>query len=106
MCIGIPMKVTQILNESSAFCESKDQKGLLNTLLIGSVSVGDWVLAWNGYATQKLTEERAHSVTNALEALTDANEGRLPDIESSFADIIENTGKLPKHLEAQVKGRK
>jgi hydrogenase expression/formation protein HypC len=103
MCIGIPMKVAEILDASSALCEGKNEKGVLNTLLAGNVKPGDWVLAWNGMATRVITEERARDVILALDALTDGAEGKNPDVDHAFSDILENTGKLPPHLAALVK---
>lgn len=103
MCIGIPMKVESFPSEGKAICSGHGQTENLDILLIGEVKVGDWVLAWNGMATQKITEERARQVESALVALEDAMNGKTPDVEDAFADIIANTGKLPPHLQAQLK---
>lgn len=104
MCIGIPMKVESFPAEGRAVCSGRGQTETLDIMLVGSVEIGQWVLAWNGMATKLLTPERAAQVDKALDALEAAMNGKQPDVEDAFADIVANTGKLPPHLQKQLNG--
>lgn len=90
MCIGIPMTVSEVINEASAVCVSKNSSRTLNTLLVGKVSEGDRVLAWKNLALSRLTEEEARNITLALEALADICSGKPTDIDASFPAIGEH----------------
>ena len=102
MCIGIPMKVESLPYPGRAVCSGCGQTENLDVLMLGDVQIGEWVLAWNGMGTKKITEERARQVDAALDALEAAMNGQTPDVEDAFADIVANTGKLPPHLQAQL----
>lgn len=90
MCIGIPMTVSEVINETSAVCVSKNSSRTLNTLLVGTVSEGDRVLAWKNLALSRLTEEEARNITLALEALADICSGKPTDIDAAFPAIGEH----------------
>ncbi len=104
MCIGIPMKVLSLPDEGVAICEGRGQKEKLDIMMIGPVEPGQWVLAWNGMATEIITEDRAGQVDKALDALESVMNGKTAE-DDAFADITANTGKLPPHLAAQLQKR-
>lgn len=98
MCLGIPMQVKSFPAEGKALCSGRGKTESLNILLVPPLKEGDWVLAWNGMATEKLTQERARQVDLALDALEQALSGNAGFADDAFADILSNTGKLPPHL--------
>ena len=102
MCIGIPMQVRSFPSEGKALCEGRGQKENLDCMMLSDLKVGDFVLAWNGIATQKISEQRAQKVNLALDALEQAMSGQEPNVDDAFADILQNTGKLPPHLAQQI----
>ena len=99
MCIGIPMKVESLPYPGRAVCSGRGQTENLDVLMLGDVQIGEWVLAWNGMGTKKITEERARQVDAALDALEAAMNGQTPDVEDAFADIVANTGKFPPNFD-------
>lgn len=97
------MQVRSFKGETRAICEGRGQTEDLDRLMIKDLAVGDFVLAWNGMVTQKISEQRAKQVNLALDSLEAAINGRPTNVEDAFADIVANTGKLPPHLATQVK---
>lgn len=89
MCIGIPMTVSEVINEASAVCVGKNCSRTLNTLLVGKVSEGDLLLAWQNLALSRLTEEEARNITLALEALSDICSGKTTDIDAALPSLAE-----------------
>lgn len=102
MCIGIPMTVSEVINEASALCISKNTSRTLNTLLVGKVSEGDRVLAWKNLALSRLTEEEARNITLALEALSDIADGKPADIEAAFTGIARRVNEEINHEPSRV----
>lgn len=102
MCIGIPMTVSEVINEASALCVTKESSRTLNTLLVGKVSKGDRVLAWKNLALSRLTEEEALNITLALEALADIADGKPADIEAAFTGVGEPVNEENNHEPSRV----
>lgn len=97
MCIGIPMTVTEVINEASAVCVSKGRVRTLNTLLVGKVSEGDRLLAWKDLAISRLSKEEAENIMLALEALAAVSDGKPADIEAAFPGIDRADNKENNH---------
>ena len=55
-----------------------------------------------------MSEAEALEMRTALHALSDVMGGTATteEVDSAFADIIANTGKLPPHLQAQLDAQK
>ncbi len=102
MCIGIPMKILELPSPGRAICEGRGRKQDIDVMMLENPQVGDWVLYWNGFAVEKLTEDRAAQVDKALDSLESAMNGLEQPEEDPFADITANTGKLPPYLAALV----
>lgn len=100
MCIGIPMSVSEVINEASAICVSKNSIRTLNTLLVGKVSEGDLLLAWKNLALSRLTEEEAQNITLALEALADICNGKPTDIDAAFPAVAEHRNGEKIHVQS------
>lgn len=80
-----------------AICETGDRRKRVNTLFVGEVEPGEWLLVFLDSAREILTEEQAHQLNNALLAVEQAINGNL-DVDHLFADLIERD-RLPPHLQ-------
>ncbi|HRZ01296.1 MAG TPA: HypC/HybG/HupF family hydrogenase formation chaperone [Burkholderiaceae bacterium] len=97
MCIGIPLRVDQVL-VGTAVCSGRGQTQRLNMMLVGEQPPGTWVLAHNGRALRVLTADEARSIDLALDALEQVMNGNPDQIEAGFADLVNRTPQLPPHL--------
>lgn len=96
MCIGIPMQVTA-LHGDVATCECDGyQPETVDTRLVETVAIGDWLLVYKGAAREWLSPERAEQITLAIQALAAIQRGE--DFEPYFADLIGREPELPPHL--------
>ena len=96
MCVGVPMRV--IAAEAGiAVCEGRGRRERINTLLLGEVQPGSWLLAFQGSAVRPLSEEEAAQTDAALDALEAALAGHV-DLVRHFGDLAERVPELPAHL--------
>jgi len=58
MCLGIPMEVVELSNDS-AVVELSNTRTVVSTALLEEVKVGDYVLVHAGFAIQVLDEGEA-----------------------------------------------
>ncbi|WP_114417837.1 HypC/HybG/HupF family hydrogenase formation chaperone [Marinospirillum perlucidum] len=98
MCIGYPQQV-EVVEESRALCRSGDQQQWVDTRLVEACVPGDWLLVFHGAAREKLSEQRAHQVSQALAALVAAEQGDHQAIDHLFADLVDREPQLPPHLQ-------
>lgn len=106
MCVGIPMKVLAV-GEYDALCQTyparaQEPQQSIDTQLIDTPVVGDWVLVFRNAAREILTAERAQQVGDALTALAQIDSGDLGGVDQLFADLIDHEPQLPPHLQDQV----
>ncbi len=80
-----------------AICETGDRQKRVNTLFVGEVEPGQWLLVFLDSAREILTEEQALQLNNALLAVDQVINGNL-DVDHLFADLIERD-RLPPHLQ-------
>jgi hydrogenase expression/formation protein HypC len=80
-----------------AVCERGDRQKRVNTLFVGEVETGQWLLVFLDSAREILTEEQALQLNNALLAVDQAINGNL-DVDHLFADLLERD-RLPPHLQ-------
>lgn len=59
MCLAIPAKVTELLDDAMAIVALEGIKKKISTALIEDLSVGDYVLVHVGYALHKVSPEEA-----------------------------------------------
>ncbi|WP_422374064.1 HypC/HybG/HupF family hydrogenase formation chaperone [Roseibium sp.] len=59
MCLAIPAKVTELLDDSMAVVALEGIKKKISTALVEDLSVGDYVLVHVGYALHKVSPEEA-----------------------------------------------
>jgi len=102
VCVGLPMRVVEV-GSGSALCERRGERTRLDTLLVGSVAAGDWLLAFQGSAVRVLSAEEAAETDAALDALA-AVLGGADDVSNHFADLIGREPELPAHLRKGAPG--
>lgn len=59
MCLAIPAKVTDLLDDSMAVVALEGIRKKISTALVEDLSVGDYVLVHVGYALHKVSPEEA-----------------------------------------------
>ena len=80
MCLAVPAKVVEIVDEENqiAKVEIGGVRRNISVALLDDVRVGDWVLVHVGFAIQKVDEEEAMQTLTLLRQLGQ-------DIEGEFA---------------------
>ena len=96
MCLGIPVQVVEI-EGVFAWCDGRNGRQRINTMLVGDVAPGQWLLTFLDTAREAIDAERAALVNAALDALGRIASGNN-DIESCFADLIDREPQLPEFL--------
>jgi hydrogenase expression/formation protein HypC len=89
MCLGIPGRIVEILDEDLLLAKA-EVGGVRRNINIGlvhydgeRVEVGDWVLIHVGFAMSRLNEAEAHSTLQALAEIGEAYEQELEEIRAS-----------------------
>lgn len=100
MCLGIPVRVLRI-EGAYAVCEGRDGEVRVDTLLVGDVAPGTWLLNYLGAARETLDEARARQINRALDGLAAALDGEI-QLDAFFDDLIGREPQLPPHLQAQL----
>jgi len=100
MCIGIPMRVMQIEGDY-ALCEGMGEQRRVDTLLLGSQTIGTWLLVFLDSAREVLTPGDAEKITAALQAVNLAMQGD-GDIGHLFADLVDREPQLPEFLQKTI----
>jgi hydrogenase expression/formation protein HypC len=96
MCLGIPMQVVEI-EGVFAICDSRNGRSRINTMLVGDVQPGQWLLTFLDAAREIIDAERAALVNAALDALSVVADGGS-DFDACFADLIGREPQLPDFL--------
>ena len=97
MCIGIPMQVTEVEDDMFSWCDGRNGRKRINTMLINAVQPGDWLLTFLDSAREAIDVERADMINSALDALERVASGNN-DFEDCFADLIGREPQLPNFL--------
>lgn len=97
MCIGIPAKVLAVEN-FVAKCETRNGIVSFNTMLVGEVCVGDWLMTFLQDAREIISAEQAQLINSALDSLEKVMSGK-EDWQDGFADLINRENRLPPHLQ-------
>ncbi len=90
MCLGIPGRIVEILDEEDLMLAKADVGGVRRNINIGlvhhdgeRVEVGDWVLIHVGFAMSKIDEAEANATRQFLETLGAPFEQELEELEGS-----------------------
>lgn len=76
MCLAVPLKIVEIINEKTALGEVEGVNRSVRIDFVKNVKVGDFVLVHAGFAIEIIDEERAQENLDAIKEVTDA----LPSI--------------------------
>jgi hydrogenase expression/formation protein HypC len=71
MCIGLPMRVLSA-RDGRARVAGRGEEREVETLLVGTVEPGDWLLVFIDSAREKLSPQRAAEVDATLNLLAEA----------------------------------
>ena len=89
MCLGIPGRIVEILDED-IYLAKAEVGGVRRNINIGLVhhdeeriEVGDWVLIHVGFAMSKLDEGEANAALRALEEIGEEYEQELEELKAS-----------------------
>ncbi|HVO91077.1 MAG TPA: HypC/HybG/HupF family hydrogenase formation chaperone [Casimicrobiaceae bacterium] len=96
MCIGTPMQI-QDVDGLRAACAGRGERQFVDLSLVGTQSVGTWVLAFQGTAMRVLDPADAERTNAALDAMHAALNGAV-DLDRYFADLVDREPELPPHL--------
>jgi len=97
MCIGIPMQVVET-GDCYAWCEGLGERRQIDTLLVGELAVGTWVLTFLNSAREILTVDDAARITAAVQAVNLVMQGGA-DIDHLFADLVDREPQLPEFVQ-------
>lgn len=97
MCLGIPMQVIEA-GFGSAICRYGDERRQIDTMLVGNVTPGTWLMVFIDAAREVITEEDAQKINDALASLHSVMNGGDGDVDSLFADIIANSAANHKEV--------
>lgn len=98
MCIGVPMRVSELHGDRAAWCIGREGRRLIDLALVGPQPAGTWLLTFAGAGREVLAAETAAAIDLALDALEAAIEGDAGRIEAGFADLLAREPALPPHL--------
>lgn len=95
MCLGVPMQVVSA-GIGWADCRNGDAIRRIDTLLLGDVVAGEWVLVHVASAVRRLEAPEARAIRDALLAVQRAAAGE--PFEHLIADLVDREPQLPPHL--------
>ena len=72
MCLAIPYKVLEVNENGRAEIEVGGTRQEISTLLVPEVKVGDYILAYLGFATAKIEEDEAIEVMRLYQEIAEA----------------------------------
>lgn len=85
-------------HENSALCEGRNGRQLINTMLLGPVEVGQWLLTFLDAGREVIDAERAALVDAALDGLQAVADGGEVNLDLFFADLVNREPTLPEFL--------
>ncbi len=83
MCLAIPVRVEQILDDETALADIGGVRKEVNVTLIEDLAVGDYVILHVGYALNKIDPEEAERTLQLFSELDEA--GRREALEQAGA---------------------
>lgn len=72
MCLAIPVKVTQLLDNERAIVNVGGIEKAISLALVDDVAIGDYVILHVGYALNKLDETEAEKTLSLLRSIGEA----------------------------------
>lgn len=71
MCLGVPLKILEIKDETTAIADMGGSTIEISTIFTPEVKVGDYVIVHAGFSISILSEEEAKEVFETLESIKD-----------------------------------
>ncbi len=104
MCIAIPMRVLEVRNESDVVVTRPGRTELANASFADEMpKAGDLVLVFRGTVLRTVSKDEALKIESALTCVEEAmRTDEANGADEAFSDILENTGRLPAHLQNLV----
>ena len=96
------MRVVEAGSGMAMAASGGGERTRLDTLLVGDVAPGDWLLAFQGSAIRVLSAGEAAETDAALAALEAVLAG-ADDVSQHFADLVDREPELPAHLRSLPK---
>ena len=78
MCLAIPARVIEILENESAVVDMGGVRKPISTALLDEVAVGDYVIVHVGYALNRLDPEEAAETLQLFAELTEVATDEIP----------------------------
>jgi len=88
--------------ENSAICEGRNGRQVINTMLLGEVEVGLWLMTFLDSGREVIDAERAALVNAALDGLQAVSDGGEVNLDHFFADLVNREPTLPDFLRKVV----
>jgi hydrogenase expression/formation protein HypC len=85
-------------HENSAVCEGRNGRQVINTMLLGPVQAGQWLLTFLDAGREVIDAERAALVNAALDGLQALADGGEVNLDEFFADLANREPMLPEFL--------
>jgi hydrogenase assembly chaperone HypC/HupF len=95
------MQVTEVEDDLFAWCDGRNGRRRINTMLIDAVQPGDWLLTFLDSAREAIDAERAIMINSALDGLERVAAGQ-DNFEECFADLINREPQLPDFLRTDL----
>ena len=95
MCVGIPMQVERC-EDGMAECAGRGRRERLNTMLLGDVPCGSWVLAYQGSAVRDA--DRGRGAADERRARRPRGGARAAPATSTLSSPISSAASRPCHL--------
>ena len=104
MCIAIPMRVLEVRNDTDVVVTRPGRTELADAAFASEMpKVGDLVLVFHGTVLPTVSQEEALRIEAALTCVEEVmRTDETTQADAAFSDIIENSGKLPEHLQKLV----
>jgi hydrogenase expression/formation protein HypC len=74
MCLGIPVKVIEVLDSNMGKVDYLGTKITASFTLVDDIKVGDWVILHAGHAISKLNEKEAQETLLLFEEIIQAEQ--------------------------------
>jgi len=85
-------------HENSALCEGRNGRQLINTMLLGKVEAGQWLMTFLDAGREVIDADRAAQVNAALDGLQAVANGGEVNMDLFFADLVNREPVLPEFL--------
>ena len=90
-------------NENSAVRVGRNGRQVINTMLLGRVEVGQWLMTFLDAGREVIDEQRAGMVNAALDGLQALSEGGEVNLDLFFEDLVSREPTLSEFIKKKKK---